>query len=102
MPELLETIEEPKFPNQFPFEKLDELTRGKQFDLVVIGCGGAGSTAAIEATELGASVIILEKMQSVGGSTQESGGTIRTLTDRAGAIQHYMALAEGTTPQGVI
>jgi succinate dehydrogenase/fumarate reductase flavoprotein subunit len=101
-PVYLKTLEEPKFPNHFPFEQLEELCSGKQFDLVVVGCGGAGAAAAIEAAELGASVIILEKTQSIGGSTQESGGTIRTLNDRAGAIAHYMWLAEGTTPQDVI
>ena len=102
MPVQLRDIEEPRFPNQHPFEKLEELTRGKQFDVVIIGCGGAGSAAAIEAADLGASVLVLEKMQSVGGSTQESGGTIRTLNDRAGAIEHYTRLAEGTTPEEVI
>jgi succinate dehydrogenase/fumarate reductase flavoprotein subunit len=102
MPVQLKAIEEPTFSNHYPFEKLEELTKGQQFDLIVIGCGGAGAAAAIEATELGASVIVLEKMHSIGGSTQESGGTIRTLNDRAGAIQHYTLLAEGTTPRDVI
>lgn len=38
-------------------------------DLVVVGFGGAGGSAAIEAHDAGAKVIILEKMPTPGGST---------------------------------
>lgn len=38
-------------------------------DIVVVGAGGAGMTAAIKATELGKKVILLEKMPIVGGNT---------------------------------
>lgn len=38
-------------------------------DVVVIGAGGAGLSAAISANQNGASVIILEKMPQVGGNT---------------------------------
>ena len=40
-------------------------------DVAVIGFGGAGATAAIEARDAGASVIILEKAETGGGTTQE-------------------------------
>lgn len=43
-------------------------------DVVVVGGGGAGLTAAIEAAENGASVILVEKMPMVGGNTLISGG----------------------------
>ena len=43
-------------------------------DVIVIGAGGAGLTAAITAAENGKSVIVLEKMPIVGGNTLISGG----------------------------
>lgn len=42
-------------------------------DIIVIGSGGAGMTAAIEAAEHGADVMILEKMPLAGGNTLLSG-----------------------------
>ncbi len=38
-------------------------------DLIVVGAGGAGLTAALTASQAGASVILLEKSGSVGGNT---------------------------------
>lgn len=46
----------------------------QNFDIVVIGAGGAGFSAAIEAKKAGANVVILEKMPTVGGNTLISGG----------------------------
>ena len=43
-------------------------------DVVVIGGGGAGLTAAIEAHDAGAKVIVVEKMPFVGGNTVRSKG----------------------------
>ncbi len=43
-------------------------------DVVVVGAGGAGLAAAAKASELGASVIILEKGAAVGGNTLRAGG----------------------------
>jgi len=43
-------------------------------DIIVIGAGGAGMTAAITAAENGASVIVLEKLPITGGNTLLSGG----------------------------
>ncbi|NYB72855.1 flavocytochrome c [Sedimentibacter hydroxybenzoicus DSM 7310] len=45
----------------------------QKHDIVIIGAGGAGITAAIEAKEAGADVIILEKMPMAGGNTLISG-----------------------------
>lgn len=39
------------------------------YDLIVIGSGGAGLTAAIQAHELGLKPVILEKMSKIGGNT---------------------------------
>lgn len=43
-------------------------------DIVIIGAGGAGLTAAIEADARGAKVILLEKMGIVGGNTNSATG----------------------------
>ncbi len=43
-------------------------------DVIVIGAGGAGMTAAVAAADKGASVIVLEKMPIQGGNTLISGG----------------------------
>ena len=45
-------------------------------DVVVVGGGLAGLTAAISATEQGAKVILVEKMPMTGGSSAYSGGGI--------------------------
>ncbi|HIW76750.1 MAG TPA: FAD-binding protein [Candidatus Gordonibacter avicola] len=50
----------------------------EEADVVVVGFGGAGAAAAINASEAGASVIILEKAseKDAGGNTSVSGGTM--------------------------
>ena len=44
-----------------------------KYDVVVVGVGGAGFAAAIEAKRAGASVVMLEKMPQVGGNSLISG-----------------------------
>lgn len=39
------------------------------YDVIIIGSGGAGLTSAIQAYELGLSPVILEKMDKIGGNT---------------------------------
>lgn len=46
----------------------------ENFDVVVIGSGGAGLSAAIEAKEVGANVIVIEKNAIVGGNTIRATG----------------------------
>ena len=45
-------------------------------DVVVIGSGSAGLTAALRAASLGASVLLLERATTLGGTTAISGGVI--------------------------
>ena len=45
-------------------------------DVVILGAGAAGMSAAIEASNAGAKVVILEKQGIVGGSTTRSGGKL--------------------------
>jgi len=48
----------------------------KDFDIVVMGSGAAGLTAALFAAELGAKVLVLEKTELVGGTSAISGGQV--------------------------
>lgn len=69
-------------------ERRTDLTEAS--DIVVVGGGGAGLAAAIEARAAGASVVLLEKNDRLGGSTAWSIGSIsatRTPHQRARGIE---------------
>jgi succinate dehydrogenase/fumarate reductase flavoprotein subunit len=76
----------------------------EQFDVVVVGTGAAGLTAAVVAAESGASVGVFEKAELVGGTTAWSGGqvwipdnphmaSLGTSDDRDRAITYIMSLS---------
>ncbi|MTI96166.1 MAG: FAD-dependent oxidoreductase [Firmicutes bacterium] len=76
-------------------------------DVVIIGAGGAGLVAAIEAAEQGADVIIVEKMSFAGGSTLRTGrlgGRGSQLHEEAGAghtVEEFIDLVyKGGQEQG--
>jgi len=66
----------------------------QEFDVIVIGGGGAGLAAAIEAAEAGARVVLLEKNATLGGSTAWSVGSVT-----ASQTQHQRARSIDDTPQ---
>ena len=45
-------------------------------DIVVVGAGGSGISAAVKAETLGANVILIEKMPVIGGATALNAGTL--------------------------
>ncbi|MCW4041976.1 MAG: FAD-dependent oxidoreductase [Candidatus Bathyarchaeota archaeon] len=62
----------------------------KEHDIVIIGTGYAGLTAAIEAHDTGASTLLIEKMALVGGNSIRSGGG-------ANAVDPQRQLVQGIT-----
>lgn len=64
-------------------ENLEKIAVGKnaikemeEFNVVIVGAGGAGLAASISAAEKGASVVVLEKTAAVGGNTLVSMGGV--------------------------
>ena len=74
----------------------------RECDVLVIGMGGAGAAAAIEAHDAGARVVVIEKNAAGGGNTKYSAGSMRAYADREAAIDYIDAVCEGTTPREVI
>jgi 3-oxo-5alpha-steroid 4-dehydrogenase len=63
--------------NDFAALEASEVTEwDRQFDVVVVGCGAAGVSAAIEARTSGAEVLALEAAGEPGGTSAMSGGLI--------------------------
>ena len=60
----------------------ESLNNNYKYDVVIIGAGGAGLSAAYEAAKSGASVAVLEKTPAVGGNTLVSGGGINAYNTR--------------------
>ena len=52
----------------------EELNDSYSYDVVIVGAGGAGLVAAVEVSQSGASVAVLEKTPATGGNTLISGG----------------------------
>jgi succinate dehydrogenase/fumarate reductase flavoprotein subunit len=74
-------------------------------DIAVLGCGAAGSAAAIEGHDRGAKVVILEKMPSAqaGGNTRVSGGIWFNNRDPERAAVYLESLCGGfKLPEPVI
>ena len=57
---------------KFVFETSPVSSLEKAYDLVVIGAGGTGLTAALQAHELGLTVAVLEKNAALGGNTSKA------------------------------
>jgi len=84
-----------------------------EYDLIVVGAGGAGLAAAVSAAEAGCSVMVLESEAKIGGSTGRSQGVFtaaNTPLQRAlgftdsveDFFQYYMTLNQWKLPAGVV
>ena len=76
------------------------------YDVVVLGSGASGLTAALSAADAGARVVVIEKNDRVGGSSAWSGGhiwipnhhrmpEIGASDSRTGAMAYLMSLSRG-------
>jgi succinate dehydrogenase/fumarate reductase flavoprotein subunit len=72
-----------------------------EVDVLVVGFGAAGATAAITAHDAGASVAVIEKTSAGGGNCVHSGGFLFEL-DGPRAVDHLDALCFGTTDRDVL
>lgn len=55
-------------------EKAAETLTDLDYDVVIVGAGGAGLSAAIEAHDAGVNVLVVEKMPVIGGNTNYATG----------------------------
>ena len=77
------------------------------YDVIVLGAGAGGMTAAAMAAADGLSVLLIEKSELIGGTTAFSGGMVwipangkmgeADLTDSLGAARNYLAQTVGST-----
>jgi 3-oxosteroid 1-dehydrogenase len=63
-----------------------------EYDLIVMGSGAAGMTAALVAANEGARVLMLESTAYIGGTSARSSGTVWIPTDTAAANNYLDAL----------
>src|SRR5437764_8610306 len=82
-------------------------------DVVVIGSGAAGLTAALAAHDAGAKVVVVEKASKVGGTTAVSGGVVWVPNNhhmaevgvkdsREDALKYVRRLADGRSNDALI
>ncbi len=72
------------------------------WDVIVVGAGYAGLVAAIAAHDIGARVVVLEKMPDPGGISICSAGGLRIADDADVALAYLQATNAGTTPDAVL
>lgn len=58
----------------FGFTIPTKLLHEDTYDVIIVGAGAAGLSGAVEAADLGSSVLVLEKATEIGGNTLISGG----------------------------
>ena len=58
----------------------DPSTLKESYDVIIVGSGGAGLSAAIQAKEAGLNPVILEKMPTAGGNTTKSSAGMNAST----------------------
>ena len=85
-----------------PYEKTTETL---ECDVLVMGSGTAGLSAAIAAAEAGANVLVIEKQDIPGGSAVTSAGIVYAPvdeSDKAAMVQYYMDRAEGNANEALL
>lgn len=72
------------------------------FDVVVIGYGAAGASAAVAAADQGARVLLLEKSPRFGGNSLLSSGFMRVADDRQSAAEYLWTTSGGRVDEPLI
>ncbi|MDY3115525.1 MAG: FAD-binding protein [Sutterella sp.] len=75
-------------------KKADDIHWDAEYDVVVVGYGGAGASAAISAHDAGAKVLIIEKMPKGGGNTSVSAGGVMIPASADDAFTYLMKTFE--------
>ncbi|MBQ9039256.1 MAG: FAD-dependent oxidoreductase [Clostridia bacterium] len=86
-------------------EPLEKTTETLECDVLVMGSGTAGLSAAIAAAEAGANVLVIEKQDIPGGSAVTSAGIVYAPvdeSDKAAMVQYYMDRAEGNANEALL
>lgn len=86
-------------------EAPEKTSEALECDVLVMGSGTAGLSAAIAAAEAGASVLVIEKQDIPGGSAVTSAGIVYAPvdeSDKAAMVQYYMDRAEGNANEELL
>ncbi|MEB8386489.1 FAD-dependent oxidoreductase [Rhodobacteraceae bacterium KMM 6894] len=73
-----------------------------EVDIIVVGCGAAGATAAYEAAAAGADTLLLEKMPFPGGLSIASAGGARVSDTPDQALEYLRTTCGGHTPDDIL
>lgn len=71
-------------------------------EVVIVGYGAAGASAAIAAHDAGAKVLLTEKMDIAGGNSGVSAGAMLIPENLSDAIPYYRGLSFGTADEALI
>lgn len=72
-------------------------------EVLVVGLGGAGSVAALTASELGSQVMVIEKAAHDGGGTSScSGANVCAVQDADACYEYIKKALRGTTPDEIL
>ena len=83
----------------------EKTSEALECDVLVMGSGTAGLSAAIAAAEAGANVLVIEKQDIPGGSAVTSAGIVYAPvdeSDKAAMVQYYMDRAGGNANEELL
>ena len=86
-------------------EAAEKTAEALECDVLVMGSGTAGLSAAIAAAEAGANVIVIEKQDIPGGSAVTSAGIVYAPvdeSDKSEMVSYYMERAEGNANEELL
>lgn len=87
-------VSTPAAPAPAPFTYADTIAWDGEFDVIVVGYGGAGATASITAADEGANVLLLEKAPAewAGGNSRVCAQVIMNVSDYDKGVAYFKSL----------